>query len=586
MYLATFTDGAKAECCLDHLWYVNTPLRRHRGNAGRVLSLEQIANSIKDSTGKRQHFIPMVEPVEFDSVDDLPMDPYVLGVLLGDGGFSTNSCILTNGDDNVISRVREQLAPLGVTLEHADRTSWRIAGEGPGIENPVIEIIRSLGLWGHRSTDKFIPTAYAFASVEARCELLRGLMDTDGSPRSESMTIEYTSSSRELAFGVKSLCESLGMSVRMSSRIPKYTYRGKKLTGKESWRLNVNPGNIIPFWRPSKLAKWTNGAPHKYTASRAFKSVTKLDERECVCISVDAHDHLYVTTDFVVTHNTIQALVAAPTGVGIVVTCPKIAKGVWQREAARWRPDLTVTILEGRGSFRWPRPGEMIVTNYELLPGDAERPAILASAPAGVVLIADEGHALKGVPKKVARSRSWRALSDRVRETGGRAWIVTGTPLLNDPSELWNLLRHVGLERTVFGTWDDFVAMCGGRPGLYGGLQWGGKIDPSVPERLRRASIRRLKSEVMREMPEKIVDVIDVDLADLARPVARSSTRSPTTCARSASTSMGRSPSRPRTRQSSSRASLARARCWRRRKSASRWRWRLSSRRLESRCSC
>lgn len=52
---------------------------------------------------------------------------------------------------------------------------------------------------------------------------------------------------------------------------------------------------------------------------------------------------------------TIQALVAAPAGAPILVVCPKNAKGVWLREAAKWRPELRAVVLSGRGSFRWPK---------------------------------------------------------------------------------------------------------------------------------------------------------------------------------------------------------------------------------------
>lgn len=213
---------------------------------------------------------------------------------------------------------------------------------------------------------------------------------------------------------------------------------------------------------------------------------------------------------------TIQVLAAIPSdgGAGTVVVCPKVAKGVWAREASRWRPDLRVSPLQGRGSFRWPEsPDEVVVLNYEILPGDDARVALLESCPEGVTLVADEGHALKAGSGKrgSARGRSFRELADRVRDRGGRAWVVTGSPVLNRPPELWSLLTMVGQQAAVFGGYKRFVRLMGGREGQYGTL-WTGAVDPSVPDLLRRATLRREKRDVLAQMPAKVVDVVDVDV--------------------------------------------------------------------------
>lgn len=210
---------------------------------------------------------------------------------------------------------------------------------------------------------------------------------------------------------------------------------------------------------------------------------------------------------------TIQVLAALPEGGRAVVVCPKVAKGVWLREASRWRPDLSVATLRGRGSFRWPEPGEVVVLNYEILPGDAAREAVLASCPEGVTVVADEGHALKagGGKNGSQRGKAFRAISDRVRELGGRSWVVTGSPLLNSPPEIWSLLTMVGQQSVVFGSYKRFVALMGGREGKYA-TEWTGAVDPGVPEMLRRAVLRREKAEVLPQMPAKVVDVLDVDV--------------------------------------------------------------------------
>ena len=280
-----------------------------------------------------------------------------------------------------------------------------------------------------------------------------------------------------------------------------------------------------------------------------------------------ARMHGAVLADEMGLGKTIQVLVAAPAGAPILVVCPKVAKGVWRRETACWRPDLTVVVLEGRGSFRLPTPGELVVTNYDLLPPAPMTPAelgeaqaklsvlnmraasasasgselsavdaktlatlraeigedarvreMLATAPAGFVVVADEAHMLKGSVRKVNRAASFRAIAERARAVDGRSWLVTGSPMLNDPPELWNLLRIVGMTGAVFGTYDDFLRLMGGYRAKFG-IRWGGRdaIDPSVPGLLQRAMLRRLKREVARQLPAKVVEIVDVDLDDVGK---------------------------------------------------------------------
>lgn len=207
---------------------------------------------------------------------------------------------------------------------------------------------------------------------------------------------------------------------------------------------------------------------------------------------------------------TIQALLATPADAPVLVLCPAVAKGVWKREAAKWRSDLKVTVLEGRGSFRWPAPGEMVITNYDILP---ETPA---PAPKGTVLIGDEIHLLKG--GKTTRTKRCKALGVAVREAGGRTWGLTATPLLNRPQELWTILSVFGLEREIFGSWPRFVALFNGWQNKWGGYEWG-KPDPQVGDLLRRATLRRLRTEVLKDLPTKTRTYLTVELDSKTKKV-------------------------------------------------------------------
>ena len=400
---------------------------------------------------------------------------------------------------------------------------------------------------------------------------------------------------------------------------------------------------------------------------------------------------------------TLQTLAALPPDAQAVVVGPAVAKGVWCRETNEWRPDLTPTMLSGFGSFRWAKPGEIVVTNYDILrsavedvlpeemreptegeqvtepiavrEGDDvsllqsmpdglyqlrradkkgawktlsvvrsfsralrsfqaavfenERPlmlgltgsnrtilhsepekaelsfdhatAILAAVetigrwarqhadgsevaptpafriaisgaaadrdnwrtlatwnedsrlgelesrrltvpekmervrvhwqvmgcpqsfgvgyrskslteqpPEGTVLIVDEAHACKS--SKAERTRNVRALSEAVRAHKGRAWCLTATPMLKRPPELWSVLMLAGIAYEAFGSWNNFARLMGGGEDSWGVMTWEGEVDPSVPDLLRKVMLRRERSQVLPELPEKTWQRIPVNI--------------------------------------------------------------------------
>lgn len=200
---------------------------------------------------------------------------------------------------------------------------------------------------------------------------------------------------------------------------------------------------------------------------------------------------------------TIQTLVSLPENMPVLVVAPAVAKGVWARECARWRPDLRVSVLSGRNSFRWPEKGEMVVINYDILP-NAFGPCV-----DGTTLVADEAHALKNF--KAKRTEKFKELSNAVRQNNGRTWLLTATPLLNRPPELWAILSAAGLEREVFGTWKTFVECFQGVKDRWGGWLWG-MPSSDVPARLARAMLRRLRVEVLPDLPVKTWRDLDVEI--------------------------------------------------------------------------
>lgn len=235
---------------------------------------------------------------------------------------------------------------------------------------------------------------------------------------------------------------------------------------------------------------------------------------------------------------TIQALAAAPVGQPILVVSPSVAKGVWVREASSWRPDLRPIVLSGRRSFRWPKRGEMVIINYDVLSverskcetcdgaGEYERVnkttkiaktmqcscLPIDAAPQGCVIIADEAHALKNA--KAGRTVAFRGLVEHVRKVAGKVWLVTATPMLNRPAELWSLLCLISKAKQCFGTWDSFVTTFGGVKDRWNVIRWGVRPVNTelIADRLRDVMLRRMKTEVLKDLPAKTIDIVDVSL--------------------------------------------------------------------------
>lgn len=192
---------------------------------------------------------------------------------------------------------------------------------------------------------------------------------------------------------------------------------------------------------------------------------------------------------------TIQALAALPAKGRAIVSCPAAVKGVWKFEIGRWRPDFKITVLKGRGTFRVPAESEIIILNPELLPDE-----VPADLPEGLVLIVDEAHMFKG--RTTARTRRLRELGAAVKKLGGRIWLLTGTPLLNRPSELWNVLENADLAREAFGSYKRFS-------GLFDAAHGGGSDE--LARCLRKVALMRRRDEVLPDLPGKTYAQVTFD---------------------------------------------------------------------------
>jgi hypothetical protein len=305
IFKVQMSDGATTHCCDEHLWLTKTQNDRNYGRDWSVRPLKEVRETLhlhkKHGRKDRNHSIPMVGPVQFCE-QELPMHPYLLGVILGDGCTVHGNCTVTLSSPEIAYKIFELLpegAGLSLVEERANCKTYRLLDglSKPGIRN----ILRKLGAWDCHSWEKFVPQEYLHGSVQQRIDLLHGLMDTDGTTGGTSTT--FDSSSRALRDAVVFIVQSLGGKVSCSERQPWFTYQGEKKQGRISYRAFISmPPGFKSFSIEEKASKEIERT--KYTPSRLIDSVEYIGDDEAQCIMVDHSSHTYVTDDFIVTHNT------------------------------------------------------------------------------------------------------------------------------------------------------------------------------------------------------------------------------------------------------------------------------------------
>lgn len=312
VYRVTFSDNTSTECTLGHLWFTKTLNDRINKRPGSVKSLEQIINSLT-VTKKLNHSIPSVAPIEFKQSEKSTIDPYFLGLLLGDGCLQKNSVGLSSKDKEIVTYVTNYCANNNSKLvkqngcDYRIRKSYKNDVNKTGVhseKNKILKQLIELGLNGKHSWEKFVPERYKITSSKNRLELLRGLMDTDGTVHRSGNPVTFSTSSKQLATDVVFLVESLGGRATINvKKQPKYKYKGKINIGREAYVVVISFSNeIVPFKLSRKVKLFKKRS--KYIETRYIKLIEYVGKKECQCIYVNSNDHLYITNNFIVTHNT------------------------------------------------------------------------------------------------------------------------------------------------------------------------------------------------------------------------------------------------------------------------------------------
>lgn len=288
----SFSDGSQTVTCDEHIWTIkDKSWRQHRNVTARELH-----NHIGAS-------IPTVKAVQHTE-RSFSIDPYVLGCLLGDATMRAGGLRITSADAEIVDEIKKRLGQ-SFDLRHIKNTTNKydyaiVDLKRPGGRNRLRGDLNLLGFDRCYSHDKFIPEQYKFGSIHQRLELLQGLMDTDGTVTKNNAST-FTSTSQRLAQDVEYIVRSLGGHARTKKRPRSYTKSGsgERFNARDAYTVVVIL-EVCPFRLTRKAARWRG---HTYLLRRIVK-VEDAGKQEVACISVESDDRLYVTNDFILTHNT------------------------------------------------------------------------------------------------------------------------------------------------------------------------------------------------------------------------------------------------------------------------------------------
>lgn len=397
VYKISFRDGTSTLCSDEHLWNV-TKLRGGayvkdaKGNIQwKTVTLKEILNTpLQGTKGEYLYRIPKCDTVEF-SPTEVPIDPYLLGCLIGDGSLNGSGIGFTNADADIVKRVDDilhrdykmKLMPVsdidyaivpddnvttyrgywyvikvcgneyhGVPEFYASlsenlreeysfgfvaatikkyleqhslsKRSLRFLREFDNIEiltNPYKTSIWSssvlddyLKSFNLKTTSEYkhIPDCYKFNSPAVRLAILQGLMDTDGYIDSQGHA-SFGSASKQLVEDVRFIVESFGGYCYRIDGIGSYkTPQGELRHCKPTYSLDFSGLShdiqVVSCERKLQRYKSYNIKQTRHLL-RAITNIEFVSNQECQCIMLDSNEHLYLTNNCIVTHNTTGAAV-------------------------------------------------------------------------------------------------------------------------------------------------------------------------------------------------------------------------------------------------------------------------------------
>ena len=361
IYELTTNRGQKTKVSGDHLWCARERNYKRKINKQKVYTTDYIRENILNKYGELRFQLPDNHTIPFDH-QELPIHPYIMGCMLGDGsiGDIDNTPSFHNIDNDIIERFSLLLEDMGLVTKIIKPCQISICQKNESgkvarkirlsSDKEVIEFDRmksacsalqicknklyyyctnnktvngitysfvdkeisfnhklkeeffKLGLTGKRAWDKFIPEIYKFTSIDQRIELLRGLLDTDGTIKKNG-EIGYTTTSKKLAQDITEIIRSLGgkATIYTRDRVGKVSKINNRnvVSRRVSYEVTINIDyNVFYCKRKSERFK-----PNRKKHHTLINSIVKVGKEPVKCITINHSSSLYITDDYIITHN-------------------------------------------------------------------------------------------------------------------------------------------------------------------------------------------------------------------------------------------------------------------------------------------
>lgn len=321
VYQLELADGRTVRCGANHLWEVICANNHFKHKVFKTHDL--LNNGLFNEVtvdGKKynsyKYYLPPINPVTYsEKQQNIPA--YTLGALLGDGALTKRTPKISSIDNEILNKIQKQLGDsFEFKYDPTTTCEYRIVDKERFLHKSEFKN----GQYGvnrlHRWLEeldlcvscqyKYIPDNYKYGSVEQRYELIRGLMDTDGYI-SKDGSMSFVNTSKQLIDDFVEVLRSLGLICTVSKRAPGSggTYNGRKIFGTKFSYVVYIKGNPDIFYLSRKRNRIKLN--RKFSNKVAITDIKYLGEQEQQrCILVDNPNHLYITRDYIPTHNSFK----------------------------------------------------------------------------------------------------------------------------------------------------------------------------------------------------------------------------------------------------------------------------------------
>jgi phage terminase large subunit len=289
IYEVEFIDGASTRVTLDHLWLA-------KRSGGRYKKKVYTTQELIDLNSKGINIlIPLVNPIEYVK-KELSIKPYTLGMLLGDGCLvKPHETTFTTADKEIIENIINDGYKVNKRKSSYCYSIVDFSKENKYLNDYNLKV---------KSDLKYIPDEYKYSCINDRLQLIQGLFDTDGYVDNRGH-IEFTTVSFKLAKDVQELIWSIGGKCTIKQHSSSYLKNGERIKCKEKYRLYIRTKidkSLFRLTRKKERCKEIfNGGVSEL--QRRIISIKYIGKEICQCITVDNEDGLYVTKDYILTHN-------------------------------------------------------------------------------------------------------------------------------------------------------------------------------------------------------------------------------------------------------------------------------------------